>query len=142
MQNKNLKMSNNKKEKMPRKKIMIIDDDKEFLEELKETLNLNGYEVAAFSDGTSAMEVVFKIKPNIILLDLKLKGKSGFQVAYELKSYPETAKIPIIAMSAYYAERVYTELMDMCGIQIFLIKPFNLQDAIARIEAVLKERGR
>lgn len=127
---------------MPRKKIMIIDDDKEFLEELEETLNLNGYEVAAFSDGASAMGAVFKIKPHIILLDLKLKGKSGFQVAYELKSYPETAKIPIIAMSAYYTERVHTELMDMCGIQIFLIKPFNLQDAIARIEAVLKERGR
>jgi len=125
---------------VPKKKIMIVDDDNEFLEELKQTLNLSGYDVAAFSDGTSALGIVSRVKPDVILLDLKLRGKSGFQVAYELKSFPETANIPIIAMTAYYTEEEHTELMNMCGIQTCLIKPFDLPDAIAKIEAFLKEK--
>lgn len=125
---------------MPKKKIMIIDDDKEFLEEFKETLNLSGYDTAAFSDGSVALVMVSKIKPDAILLDLKLRGKSGFQVAYELKSFPKTTNIPIIAMTAFYTEKEHAELMNMCGIQTCLIKPFNPQEAIAKIEAILKER--
>ena len=125
---------------MSKKKVMIVDDDKEFLEELKETLNLNNYEVAAFSDGTSALGMVSRIKPDVILLDLKLKGKSGFQIAYELKRFPETANIPIVAMTAYFTEKEHTELMDMCGIRTCLMKPFNPLDAIAKIEEILKNR--
>lgn len=125
---------------MSKKKVMIIDDDKEFLEELKETLNLNNYEVAAFSDGTSALGMVSRIKPDVILLDLKLKGKSGFQIAYELRRFPKSANIPIIAMTAYFTEKEHTELMDMCGIRTCLMKPFNPLDAIAKIEEILKNR--
>ena len=125
---------------MSKKKIMIIDDDKEFLEELKEMLNLSGYDTVTFSDGTSALEMISKIKPDLVLLDLKLRGKNGFQVAYELKSFPKTTDIPIIAMTAFYTEKEHAELMNMCGIQTSLIKPFDSQEALAKIEAVLKER--
>jgi len=61
--------------KMPKKKIMVIDDNKEFLEELQELLNLTGYDTVVFSDGTSALKMVSKIKPDVILLDLKLGKK-------------------------------------------------------------------
>jgi len=126
---------------MPKKKIMIVDDDKEFLEEFRETLNLSGYDALAFSDGTSALGMVSKVKPDLILLDLKLKDKSGFQIAYELKHLRETAHIPIIAMTGFYIEKEHAELMNLCGIKTHLIKPFSLEDAIAKIEPVLKERG-
>lgn len=125
---------------MPKKKIMIIDDNKEFSEELKEMLTLNGYNTSAFPDGTSALGMVSKIKPDVILLDLKLRGKSGFQIAYELKSFPKTANIPIIAMTAFYIEKEHTIIMKMCGIQEYLIKPFDSQEAIAKIEKALKEK--
>jgi len=127
---------------MSKKKIMIVDDDKEFLQELKETLNLNNYDVATFSDGTSALGMISRIQPDVVLLDLKLRGKSGFQIAYELKRFPETVNIPIIAMTAYYTEKQHAELMNLCGIQTYLIKPFNLLDAIAKIETVLEQRRR
>lgn len=119
---------------------MIIDDNKEFLEELKEMLTLNGYDTSAFPDGTSALGMVSKIKPDVILLDLKLRRKSGFQIAYELKSFPKTANIPIIAMTAFYIEKEHTIIMKMCGIQECLIKPFDSQEAIAKIKKVLKEK--
>ncbi|MFB0526819.1 MAG: PleD family two-component system response regulator [bacterium] len=126
---------------MPKKKkIIIIDDDEEFAEELKEMLNLNGYDALAFSDSSSALGRISKIKPEVILLDLKLREKSGFQVAYELKSFPETKNIPIIGMTGFYVQKEHTKLMKMCGIQKCLIKPFDTHEVIAKIEAVLKKR--
>jgi len=123
---------------MPKKKIMIVDDDREFLEELKETLTSSGYDTTALSNSTSALKMVRKIKPDVILLDLKMQGKSGFQIADELKQLPETAHIPIITMTAFYTEREYTILMNICGIKTCLIKPFNPLDVIAEIERALK----
>jgi len=136
-----LHLRKSNEEKMRKKKIMIIDDNKEFAEELKEVLNLDGYDAVAFFDGTSAMGMISRIKPDLILLDLKLIGKSGFQVAYELKSFPKTANIPIIAMTGFYTEKEHMELMKICGIKTCLIKPFDSQEVIAKIEDVLEKGG-
>lgn len=125
---------------MPKKKVFIIDDDKEFGEELKELLELEGYNTTAFFDGTSALGMISRVKPDVILLDLKLMGKSGFQVAYELKSFPKTADIPIIAMTGFFTEKEHAELMDMCGIEICLVKPFDSQEVLRKIKTTLKKR--
>jgi len=125
---------------MPKKKIMVIDDNKEFLEELQELLNLTGYDTVVFSDGTSALKMVSKIKPDVILLDLKLKGKSGFHVASELKRFRKTANIPIIAMTGFYVKEEHAKLMNTVGVKTFLIKPFDSSEAIAKIKAVLKKK--
>lgn len=125
---------------MPKKKIMVIDDNKEFSEELKEMLNLTGYDASAFSDGTSALKMVSKIKPDVILLDLKLKKKSGFHVASELKRFRKTANIPIIGMTGFYVEKEHAKRMNTVGVKTFLIKPFDSSEVIAKIKAVLKKK--
>lgn len=125
---------------MPKKKIMVIDDNKEFLEELQELLNLTGYDTAAFTNGTSALRMVSKIKPDVILLDLKLGKKSGFHVASELKRFRKTANIPIIGMTGFYVEKEHAKRMNTVGVKTFLIKPFDSSEAIAKIKAVLKKK--
>ena len=119
---------------MSKKKIMIVDDDREFLEELTETLALSGYDTEAFSDGASALKMAHKIKPDVILLDLNMKEKSGFEVADELKYGSRTAHIPIIAMTAFYTGKEHALLMHMYGITTCLLKPFSPADLIAKIE--------
>ena len=126
---------------MPKKKIMIVDDDIEFLEELKEMLTLSGYDIAAFSDGATALKMVNKIQPDVILLDLKMKGLSGFEVADEIKHSSRTAHIPVIAVTAHYTEKEQASLMNICGIEACLIKPTDPLAVIEKIEAVLKRRG-
>jgi DNA-binding response OmpR family regulator len=120
------------------KRVMIIDDDKEFLEELHETLNLSGYEMVAVNDAQDALETANRTKPDIILLDLKMPAKSGFQVADEIRHYQQTSHIPIIAMTGFFKDD-YLPLMKMCGIKDFLKKPFNPLDVINRIEKELKQ---
>ena len=121
------------------KKIMIVDDDKEFLEELRETLVLSGYDLVAVNDATMALDLANSARPDVILLDLKMPQKSGFQVADELRHLSDVSHIPIIAMSAYLKDD-YTSLLNICGIKKCLRKPFHPLDVIAQIEQVLLEK--
>lgn len=126
---------------MDKKKILIVDDDKEFLEELREMLAVTGYEVTSVGDSIAAIRAARVVKPNVILLDLRMKAMSGFEVADKLKGFPETAVIPIIAMTGFYTLKEHAWLMNFCGIKRCMRKPFNPLDVIAEIESVLKENG-
>lgn len=121
---------------MNNKRIMIIDDDKDFLAELKETLALCGYDIIVANDPSSALGIIKSAKPDVLLLDLKMPYKSGFQLASELKLYSELEHIPIIAMTAFFKDS-YAQLMNLCGITKCLKKPFNPLDVIAQIEEEL-----
>lgn len=119
------------------KKVMIVDDDTAFLEELSETLILNGYEVIAVNNAPEAVDIAQKNKPDVILLDLKMPEKSGFQVATELKRLDNFSKVPIIAMTGVYADESYDALMRICGILTCLKKPFYPQEVLKTIKVML-----
>jgi DNA-binding response OmpR family regulator len=116
------------------RKVMVVDDDKEFLDEINEMLNLSGYETILLSDSRYAFMEVCKVKPDVILLDLKMDGVNGFELADELRSSPETKFIPVIGITGFYTEKEHQLLMRVCGIKQCLIKPFNPLDVIAAIE--------
>ncbi|MDD5595094.1 MAG: response regulator [Candidatus Omnitrophica bacterium] len=124
---------------MSNKKVMIIDDNQEFLEELKEALRLSGYDTVALNDPLSARDIAILEKPDIVLLDLKMPGKSGFQVADEIRHFSELVQVPIIAMTGFFKEG-YGPLLNLCGIKKCLKKPFNPLDIIAEIEEVLTKK--
>lgn len=119
--------------------VMIVDDDKEFLEELRETLDLSGYDLVAVNDPLVVLDTVKSVKPAVILLDLKMPKKSGFEIADDLRRLSECGNIPIIAMSAFYKDE-YAMLIRMCGIKRCLTKPFNPLDVIAEIEMALGQK--
>jgi DNA-binding response OmpR family regulator len=123
------------------KKVMIVDDDKEFLSEIKETLDLSGYEAEVVEDATLAVGVAAKVRPDVILLDIRMPLKSGFQVADEISHLEEFSHTPIIAMTAFFKDE-YVQSVNASTIKGWLKKPFNPLDVIALIEAVLVERSR
>ncbi len=123
--------------KMANARVMIVDDDEVFLDELKEVLDLNGYDIIAVNDAASVLDIASKTIPDLILIDLKMPQKSGFQLAYELKRLSGLDHIPVIAMTGYFKDR-YVLLMHMSGIEKCLKKPFNPLDVISEIEDTLK----
>ena len=129
------------REIMGKKKILIVDDDKEFLEEHAEMLNDNGYEAIAFSEPESVVEKVRDEKPDLILLDLKMNQRNGFQIAYDLRMSSETAEIPICAVTAYYNKKALKTLTDVCGIQACVLKPFAPKKILKNIENLLNNNS-
>jgi len=118
-------------------KIMIVDDNREFVSELKETLNLCGYDTVAVSDSPDAAVLARRIKPDCIILDLKMDKMNGFQVAEELKKSGVTRTIPIIAMSGYFPVENTAALLDLSKMSAQIKKPFSVADLITELEKVL-----
>jgi two-component system, cell cycle response regulator DivK len=115
------------------KKVLVVDDDAVFLEEIQETLHLSGYDVVKLSDSRRVIEVAAREKPDVIVMDLRMPEKTGFQVADELKHDPDLLRIPVLAMTAYY-KYGFEPLLALCGIEKCFKKPFHPLEIITEIE--------
>jgi DNA-binding response OmpR family regulator len=121
-------------------KVLVVDDDKELLEELHETLVLSGYEVCTTVDSTSVKENVRTFSPDIIVLDLKMEQMNGFEVAEDLSAHFKGVSIPVIAMTGFFREDEHLPLLNICGIKRCIKKPFSPLDIIGAIEETMKGR--
>jgi chemosensory pili system protein ChpA (sensor histidine kinase/response regulator) len=121
------------------RKILIIDDDEILVDEMAEILRTVGFYVDTLNSGTRAVERACKVKPDLILLDMKLDGKSGFQIADDLKNLPETAHIPILAMTGSFTEKQHASFMLRMGIDALFLKPFAIQDILSKIELLTND---
>jgi CheY-like chemotaxis protein len=122
---------------MKRKKIMVVEDDLDLLDEFTVMLHMEGYDVTAVPSGEGALVLATQIKPDVILLDIKMKNLSGFQVADRLSRSPNTSDIPIIAMTGIFTRKEDTHLMRVCGIKSRLVKPVSPAVLISEIKEAL-----
>lgn len=90
-----------------KKKILLIDDDPDFVEAVKVIVENAGYDVRVAYDGAEGLEAVAQEKPDLIVLDVMMPVMNGHEACAKLKSDPQTAKIPIILLTAV-ADRVTT----------------------------------
>ncbi len=124
---------------MDRKKIVVVDDDKEFLDEFCQLLRQNGYQVDEYVSSETLLSDLKEIIPDLIILDLKLQGESGFHLALKIRRDPKLSKIPILSMSGFYLESNYYNKMQDFGINDYIIKDFSKDGLIAKIEKVIDE---
>lgn len=122
-------------------KVLIVDDNTELLEELQEMLSSSGYDVETLADPQKAFAVAHQIKPELILLDLKMTPKSGFQVADELKHSLQMRDVPIVAMTGFFTEKEHILMMKLCGIKTFILKPFKPSNLIEKFEYALDHKN-
>ena len=125
-------------EKMVNKKILIVDDNKSYLEELKEVLEAEGFDAIPMVDSFEAYAVIYNILPDLILLDLRMDGMNGFQLASRIKETKRTSNIPIFAMSAFFDAEQHPGLIRRCGIQEYFTKPYDVEQIISKIRDTLE----
>lgn len=106
--------------------------------EIEEVLRMSGYDTTTFSYADEALENIHLEKPDVILLDLKMNGASGFKVADELQRSPEIARIPAIARTGVYTKGERMLPIKMCGFKKRLIKPANPLGIITAIAYALR----
>ena len=123
---------------MRNRKVVIINNDKKSLGNLEEILAAGGHDSIVVYDALVAVDVVVQRKPDVILMELKMPHKTGFEIADEINRVFETKKIPIIGMSVLYKDE-FGFLLNFCGINGYVQKPFNPLDVIWAIENVTQK---
>ena len=116
--------------------ILVVDDDLDILELLRMNLEPDGYEVRTASDGKQAVETATLDPPDLILLDVMMPHKDGFQVIEELKNIEETKTVPVILLTARGQTEDKIQGLD-AGADDYITKPFDLREVTARVKAVL-----
>ena len=116
--------------------ILIVDDDLDILELLRLNLEPDGYDVRTASDGKQAVETAVLDPPDLILLDVMMPHKDGFQVIEELKNIEETKTVPVILLTARGQTEDKVQGLD-AGADDYITKPFDLREVTARVKAVL-----
>lgn len=114
---------------------VIINDDHESLGDLEEILTVVGYNSVVVNDAFLAVDTVVQVKPDVILLELKMPRRNGFEIADEINNALQSNRIPIIAMSALFKDE-FRFLFNLCGINRYLRKPLNPLDIIWALESL------
>jgi DNA-binding response OmpR family regulator len=125
---------------MKRPRVVIVDDNEDLAHEMGEMMNLNGYDVRTVSDPSIAVHVIEEFSPDVVLLDLKMRGTDGFAVADALSHDAETVGIPVVAMTGCYGDEERERLKECGVVKGFLTKPFAVSELIVKVNEVRRLR--
>ena len=123
-----------------RKKILVVDDDAEFVELLRFNLQRAGFAVGTALDGIEALKKARSLGPDLILLDLMLPELDGFAVCEILRRDAATSSIPIIILTALSGELGRLAGLD-CGANDYVRKPFNPRQLVSKVEDLLRPQA-
>ena len=121
-------------------RVLVCDDEPAYLDLYREILEPVGYAVTRARDGEQCLQLALQVKPDLILLDIKLPRKSGIEVCAELKRGRDTQYIPIIFVSATFQDVADRINSIEQGADDYLTKPFITDELIARVKAILRVR--
>ncbi len=121
-------------ERSPR--VLVVEDDQDIADVLQRSLRMEGYEVRIAGDGLAALDEAHGFLPDVVILDLGLPRLDGIEVARELRRDDD---VPILMLTARDALEARVEGLDS-GADDYLVKPFERQELLARIRALLRRR--
>jgi DNA-binding response OmpR family regulator len=122
---------------MSKKKILVVDDEKDIVELLRFNLERDGFKVIPSYNGEDALRLVKSQLPDLIILDLMLPGMDGLEICRILKRDSSTFSIPIIMLTAKEEEADIVVGLEL-GADDYITKPFGIKEMIARVKTVLR----
>lgn len=124
---------------MPKKRIIIVDDQEDVLSLLKDSLGGYGFEVSVCKDAKDALSAIKTFNPDLILLDLLMPDLGGFEICEILNNDPQTRGIPIIIISGF-GDLVDVKKAYKLGAVGYFVKPFALADLTKEITKVIANK--
>ncbi|MGH7803105.1 MAG: diguanylate cyclase, partial [Candidatus Binatia bacterium] len=121
-------------------RILVVDDIEENRDVLRRMLERGGHDVLLAGDGDSAIQQAIEGRPDVVILDVRMPGKDGFQVCRELRALAETASIPVVFLTANFGEEADRLLGLELGGFDYLVKPVTRAFLLARVAVMLRIR--
>jgi CheY-like chemotaxis protein len=126
-------------------KILLVDDDADFVESTKTVLESKPYEVIVAVNGDECLRKAREDKPDLILLDIIMPVEDGFTAAEQLKKDPQLAKIPVLMLTSYSTKGAETSIPRSRGYDLeaedYIDKPVSPQDLLDTVAKHLKKAG-
>ena len=122
------------------KKVLIADDEPNIVTSLEYLMKMSGYEVAVARNGEEALELVAAFMPDLVLLDVMMPRRSGYDVCQRMRERPEWSAIRIVMLSAKGREAEVSKGLSL-GADAYVTKPFSNRELIAKVAALLGEEA-
>jgi DNA-binding response OmpR family regulator len=121
-----------------RKRILIADDEPNIVVSLEFLMQREGYEVRAAADGEETLRQVQEFKPDLVLLDIMLPLRNGFEVCQRIRENPEWRHTRIVMLTAKGREMEVTKGLAL-GADVYITKPFATRELLASVQRLLGE---
>jgi len=122
------------------RQILVVDDDREVVRLIRAYLEQAGFEVLAAHDGETAVHMIRRERPDLLLLDLMLPGRDGWDITRLVRGDPALAHIPIIMLTARVDDTDKIVGLEL-GADDYVTKPYNPREVVARVRARLRPQG-
>lgn len=119
------------------KKVMIVDDEPNILLSVEFLMQREGHEVVTARDGQEAIELLAAAKPDLMILDVMMPRKNGFEVCNEVRADPGFADMPILMLTAKGREAEIKK-GESLGADAYITKPFSTHELVAKVQALLE----
>jgi DNA-binding response OmpR family regulator len=120
------------------KKILIVDDEQNIVTSLEFLMKREGFQVAVANDGETALRMLAELLPDLVLLDVMMPKKSGFEVCQAIRANPGWKATKVIMLTAKGRETEMAKGLAL-GADAYMTKPFSTRDLIARVRKLLEE---
>lgn len=120
--------------------ILVVDDDKQIVRLVRSYLEQAGYQVLIAYEGQTALHVIRRDRPDLVVLDLMLPDQDGWEITRIVRSDPSLAGLPIIMLTAQVEDTDRIVGLEI-GADDYITKPFNPREVVARVRAVLRRAG-
>jgi excisionase family DNA binding protein len=123
---------------VPPTRILVVDDEPALCQMIARTLRSSNseYEVIEARDGFRAGQIVATLRPDVVILDLRMPGMDGFEVCRQIKSQDQTKRSVVIAMTAFPSPENEQRIRD-CGADAFFPKPLDMDALLGKIKEVV-----
>ena len=117
------------------KQVLLIEDEPNIIEAISFILSRDGWTVKSHSNGADAVDVVRERRPDVVILDVMLPGKSGYDILRELRDDPANSNLPVLMLTAR-GQSKDREIAERAGCNAFMTKPFSNADVLDAVRSL------
>ena len=117
-------------------RVLLIEDEPNIIEAIRFILSRDGWRVDTHSDGSTAMEAIRSRSPDLIVLDVMLPNRSGYEILNELRADPDLGELPVLMLTAR-GQKKDRELAEKLGASKFMTKPFSNGEVLETVRELV-----